>query len=242
MKRERNNDVTSLPILIPAVRREKREGFTIFGPVRTLGTNDMRDAVSVFRVHEAKHFYGVTMLGKALGERPDSLAIKRAVELIREAYALKIKADESDGTAFAPFPEPENPEQERMEFAHALSDLRSLTPTQTKSALLSKKSQATNPRWLLSNEVSSAIGAARLVLWWTGHAFKAAIWCPERKTAFYACALFGMLHICPHCSQPFLPKRPDQDYCSVAHREAHRVARWRAGKNLKHKIERRGEK
>ena len=69
---------------------------------------------------------------------------------------------------------------------------------------------------------------SQLVLWWTGVRFTPAIWCYDMKTAFYVRALLGKgLRICPHCSEPFPQKRPDQNYCSVAHREAHRVARWR---------------
>ena len=38
------------------------------------------------------------------------------------------------------------------------------------------------------------------------------------------------LAVCPQCGVPFVQKRPNQDYCSIQHREAHRVARWRASK------------
>jgi len=65
------------------------------------------------------------------------------------------------------------------------------------------------------------------VLWWTNKTFRPALWCPTMKIAFYARALLGGIRICPHCDGLFFQDRPDQNYCSVAHREAHRVARWR---------------
>ena len=37
--------------------------------------------------------------------------------------------------------------------------------------------------------------------------------------------------ICPYDGEQFFQDRPNQDYCCPAHREAHRVARFRNGKN-----------
>lgn len=39
------------------------------------------------------------------------------------------------------------------------------------------------------------------------------------------------LEKCPKCGDWFVQKQPNSIYCSVAHREAHRVIRWRAGKS-----------
>ncbi len=60
-----------------------------------------------------------------------------------------------------------------------------------------------------------------------------AIYCPRRVQGLYVRMLFKIggtrgLGVCPHCGEGFEMRRPDQQYCSVAHREAHRVARWRA--------------
>ncbi len=86
---------------------------------------------------------------------------------------------------------------------------------------------------------------ARLVLWWNKERFLPAIWCPNLKTAFYARALLDIVgtksfRLCAFCADWFRQKRTDQDYCSVAHREAHRVARWRANQKLK--IQKKGRK
>jgi hypothetical protein len=215
MKRERNNAVTQLPVLIPTNQRDA-EGFAAF-----------QGEKNIMAEHEAKHFYAVTMLSRALGQSPDLLAIGKAHELLGEAYSLRIKSDESAGRCFPPFPEPENVEEERSSFARALAELLSVPPETNVKALF-KGTAKSDPRWLLSFEISKAIQDAKLVLWWNGENFKPAIWCPDLKIAFYVRAIMGMFRICLHCGEPFLPERPDQDYCSVAHREAHRVARWRA--------------
>src|SRR5207248_1408103 len=94
MQRGRYNTVTRLPLLIPATRGQA-EGYATFEselqvqPVRTLRNEDLEGATAAMRPDEAKHFYAVTMLTQALGANPDRLAIKRATDLLREAYALK---------------------------------------------------------------------------------------------------------------------------------------------------------
>jgi hypothetical protein len=75
-----------------------------------------------------------------------------------------------------------------------------------------------------------ALKDARLVLWRSKGKFVPAIFCPNFTTALYTKALLGRIKVCPHCNQLFEVPRSNQDYCSIAHREAHRVARWRAGK------------
>jgi len=75
-----------------------------------------------------------------------------------------------------------------------------------------------------------ALKNARLVLWRSKGKFVPAIFCPNFRTALYAKALLGRIKVCPHCNHLFEVPRSNQDYCSIAHREAHRVARWRAGK------------
>jgi hypothetical protein len=95
-----------------------------------------------------------------------------------------------------------------------------------------------DPRWLLSYVISMELQKSRFVLWWTREKFRPAIWCPDIKTALYARVLLGVVGgkgfcMCPHCSLWFVQDRPDQTYCSISHREAHRVARWRAQQKLK---------
>ena len=83
--------------------------------------------------------------------------------------------------------------------------------------------------------MSQALDSARFVLWWSGKQFRPALYCPELKAAVYTFLLMSIVAgrgwgVCPHCGEFFVQKRPDQNYCTIAHREAHRVARWRAAK------------
>ncbi len=96
------------------------------------------------------------------------------------------------------------------------------------------------PKDKLAESVSEDAAQARLILRWTGKRFLPALLCPDIATALYVRALLGFvggraLVVCPKCSKPFVPKRSDQFYCSVAHREAHRVARWRGSKKPRRK-------
>ena len=237
MKRDRNNTVTKLPVLIPTGQRDA-EGFVALGdqksikPVRSLRSEDLKGSHKIMAEHEAKHFYAVTMLSRALSESPDLLAVHKACDLLAEAYLLKSKSDKSGGHCLPPFPEPENAEEEQNSFSRAFTELLSVPPETNLRALL-KGTAKRDPRWLLSVEISTVIQDAKIVLWWTRNEFKPAIWCPDVKTAFYVHAIMGAFRICLHCSEPFLPQRPDQDYCSVAHREAHRVARWRSKQKIR---------
>jgi hypothetical protein len=240
MQRGHNNTVTKLPILIPATQG-REEGFATFEselqiqPVRALSNGDLKGASSAMRPEEAKHFYAVTMLTQALGANPDRLAIKRATDLLREAYDLKKK---ERGPLFT------LNESEQSQVGSVLTGLMGLPAKKAEQALqvlegLRPGPQASkNVRWLLSYEISEALRDARLVLWWTGRAFQPAIWCPTLQTAFYARALLAVVgvtgfRVCPYCGEPFFQKRSDQDYCKIPHREAHRVARWRSRQKSK---------
>jgi len=73
----------------------------------------------------------------------------------------------------------------------------------------------------------------RLVLWWDGNRFLPAIYCEDRTVALYIRVLLRAsrgegIATCLKCGEWFLQGRANQDYCTIAHREAHRVARWRS--------------
>jgi hypothetical protein len=92
------------------------------------------------------------------------------------------------------------------------------------------------PEGMLSLQLSQALDSVRLVLWQSGHGLQPALYCPDPKSALYTFVLTSLfadkkrLSLCPFCGEFLVPRRPDQTYCSIAHREAHRVARWRAAK------------
>ena len=71
--------------------------------------------------------------------------------------------------------------------------------------------------------------SARLVIWFSEQERRLlpALYCPDWKTAIFVMSFTGRLRVCPRCSNIFIPSADNVDYCSPAHREAHRVARWR---------------
>jgi hypothetical protein len=96
-----------------------------------------------------------------------------------------------------------------------------------------------NASRLLTFAVSEVVNRSRLVLWWFKGEFRPAIYCEDIEVAMYVhtflIASTGELgfRICPHCTEQFFQKRPNQDYCSPAHGNAHRVARARNEKKFK---------
>lgn len=115
---------------------------------------------------------------------------------------------------------------------------------------------------LFSNEVSEGISSERdtyvrngkkpqrepprIVCWYFKGAFRPAIYCPDLKSALYIhtflLAPIGEVgfRTCPYDGEQFFQDRPNQEYCTPAHREAHRVARFR--ENKKRKASERAEK
>ena len=98
------------------------------------------------------------------------------------------------------------------------------------------------PESRLDEKISERLKGARLVIWNFRGKPTLAIYCPDGMTALFTKLLLNRvsgkgLAVCPQCGVPFVQKRPNQDYCSIQHREAHRVARWRA-KQKEHKEER----
>jgi hypothetical protein len=88
---------------------------------------------------------------------------------------------------------------------------------------------------LLADQLNRELQGVRLVLAFVeGRSTPVpAIYCPRRVQGLYVRMFFRLggtrgLGVCPHCGEGFEMRRPDQQYCSIAHREAHRVARWRA--------------
>lgn len=93
-----------------------------------------------------------------------------------------------------------------------------------------------NPRLLLRQILSRHLRQAHLVLWLSKDSSQLApaIYCDSARDAFYIKALLTVDEargwaVCRHsrCNQIFEQSRSDQEYCSAAHRDAHRVAAWR---------------
>jgi hypothetical protein len=78
--------------------------------------------------------------------------------------------------------------------------------------------------------VAHELESARLVLWWNGRCkqFMPAVFCDDYKVAMFVQIALRNLRACPCCDKPFIPDRPDQEYCTVRCREVHRQRRRRA--------------
>jgi len=82
----------------------------------------------------------------------------------------------------------------------------------------------------LSRAATQLVEDARLVLWFwpKQQRFTPAVYCPSLKTALFINSLLGRIRVCPYCATVFTTEKKNVDYCCTAHRDAHRMARWRA--------------
>jgi hypothetical protein len=248
MQRDRNKTVTQLVVLVPC-QPEEQDGVATFltelaspQPVRVVvdadfsaGTRQMKQAISAMFDYEGERFKAVLGLVSALQTR-DGLAIANARNSVMKALTMIREGDKKLGVMPA--------REDDLEFGRILISVFGLAPGQEKQAIARWNGYCLGPKaekdhkWLLSQLVSNALDSARLVLWWSGKRFQPAIYCPNPKTAIYTFLLMKIAAgqgwgVCPYCGQFFIQKRSDQSYCTIAHREAHRVSRWRAGQSTK---------
>lgn len=218
MPRERNIPVTDIPVLIPCAA-DKQEGVSSFltkpTPIRRLSVDELdpgslKGLLKGLSVNDREHLFGVLDLISALDAK-DGLALQKAAERIYRS----------------------NTPMHRL-----MARLAGVPPNMMGTAeyMLTKLAGVKaerNPHGVLSRTVSSGLSKSRLVLWWTGKRFLPALFCPDAETGLYVLVLLAKVRgkalvVCPQCGKPFLRKRSDQNYCSMQHREAHRMARWRA--------------
>jgi hypothetical protein len=207
------------------------------------GSKRHREAVSEMWDYEREQFLAVLDLMQTLPSS-DKLTVARARQHVIQALAIKREGDRKTGLATALG-------EDDLEFGKSIVPLFGLSPGQEKEAIERWSGYRRGPRadadekWLLSQLMSEAMESAQLVLWWSGKQFQPALYCPDNKTAIYAFLLMKFVAetgwgVCPKCGSFFARKRSDQNYCSIAHREAHRVARWRAQQQSK--LKKRGGK
>jgi hypothetical protein len=203
-------------------------------PVRAVTLPELKAAAKKLKGSAGEMFFALLALRDALESR-DELALQKAKERLERAYALR------ESEAPAPFPADED---SRRLFA---SQIASLVGMSAEESLKHYEGLRPGPRAkadlhrLISYEVSQSVGGlmnAQIALWWWKGAFRPAIYCNNIETALYIHNFFiaptGELgwRVCPYCTEQFFQDRTNQDYCVPAHREAHRVARWRNKKTL----------
>jgi hypothetical protein len=243
MQRSRNNAVTEVPVLIPCQTKE-REGLATFlgesgekfQPVRAFTEGDLvpkshKHPLRTMLDIDKMLFTQVLALLRGL-EKKDHLAVARARERLIEVIARKENVEVDPWVL--EIVNSSNPDRKPDENKKIALELATLGPR-----------SSADLKWLLSTQVSEELSSVRLVLWWSGKQFRPALYCPDPKSALYTFVLMKTAAgrgwgVCPFCGIFFVQTRSDQNYCTVAHREAHRVARWRDSKKSQSK--KKGEK
>jgi hypothetical protein len=211
--------VTTLPVLIAVDSAKEADGWgTSFPPDRTesmavhVVTDDDIDTRlrTIFRPEELPLFVGAIELKQAYAAK-DELALQRASEKVRPWIV-----------GFAP--------PEEFEVKLKTRDGRALS-------LKSHGQKWNATRWNYSGLMADMFQNARMVIWFSEkeERFSPALYCPDWKTAAFVMTFLGRIRVCPKCSTIFIPSADNVDYCSPAHREAHRVARWRDRKKREKK-------
>jgi hypothetical protein len=147
------------------------------------------------------------------------------IPLFLGAIQLKLAYDAGDGLAF---------QQAADKVRPWIPDFIELQDFRWKSAdgRISVETRGRKTYSALLNYISlmaDMFQSARLVIWFSEkeERLMPALYCPDWKTAAFVMTFTGRLRVCPKCSTIFTPSADNVDYCSPAHREAHRVARWR---------------
>jgi hypothetical protein len=87
--------------------------------------------------------------------------------------------------------------------------------------------------WAYSGLMSNLLQTARFVVWYSpkDNRLHPGLFCPDIEVAVYATVGMDYLRICkkPGCNVPFIPyPKTTQEYCTPAHGNADRVARFKA--------------
>ena len=234
-----------IPVLIRC-SPNKREGYATFNtlradqPVRALGDEDLDRTPYILRTlreDQREHWYAVLDLMQAMGD-------KKRRGLRKALRRLGAAAKGERGQARRPW----QGDQADLEFGKSLTRVLGLRPNQAKEALDIFEGYKPPPkaesdlRHRLSYEVSRALlNRVQFVLWWSGERFLPGLYCEDDKAAIYVWLLLrffstdAAIRVCPHCGNAFIQRgRADQGFCSTTHRDAYRMARWRARKKRKH--------
>lgn len=256
MTRDQYKTVTkrdSFALLVAAESPNKAMGMATFGAenvppvaVQPVTLNDVRTTARNLPRVEAKEFDALLALRGALEAR-DGLALESAKARLEAVYQLKRKERAERLT--------EDKESRRKSGAQwGVSGLSPEESLQHIEGLRIGPDAGTDPNRLLSWAVSNELIFSQLVLWSFEGRFIPAIYCtgPNRghamRVALYAHTFLIApssevgFRICPYDGEQFFQERPNQEYCCPAHREAHRVKRYRNEKKKQKKQSQKGVK
>jgi hypothetical protein len=204
----------TLPILVAADTAKEMDGWGTFFPgdrAESMAVHVVREADikarlrTIFRPQDLPLYMGAIELKHAYAAR-DELALKRASEKVRSYMRAFARPEEFEGN---------------------------LKTEDGREVSLKSQGQKWNAtRWNYSRLMADMFQSARLVIWFSEKEgrFLPALYCPDWKTAAFVMTFLGRIRVCPKCTTIFIPSADNVDYCTPAHREAHRVARsrWRA--------------
>jgi hypothetical protein len=212
MRRNKYQTVTSLPILVPDGSGEINEIVNFYPrdeegsiPIHIVRDRDIRDRLrKIIDPSEIDLFLGIIELKQA-HDAKDEQALERAYHRVYPWLQNVCRTRNANEAA-----------AERK--LHAAAFARA--PEQI--------------QWDFSQLVTSALGDARLVMWfsWKEQRFLPAVYCPTWRTAAFVKTFLGRVRSCPQCGKLFVPANNNVFYCKAAHRDAYRVARWRSRKKI----------
>jgi hypothetical protein len=203
-----------------------------FSPyVRAVTLLEMKRAARGLKGQEADEFSALLALKGAL-ESQDPLAMENAMARLGRVYEERRKEyyalDWDD-------------EASRREFARLMEPITGVPGLSAEESLEHFRGLRPGPRALkdarrlFSYEVTRVLRRKRIepVLWCVKTTPGPAFFCWDLKTAVFAYTFLiappdaKWWRVCPNCGDLFWQAKPHQTYCKVAHREAHRLKRWR---------------
>jgi hypothetical protein len=215
----------SFALLVHALSPQQADGKATFMQgggstinVRAVTLDELKNAARNMNKVDGEQFFALLALRGAM-EALDNLALAKAKERLERAQQLDKKYQD-----LAKRLEKSNRRLDKL-----VAPFLEVVPELRRDADIER-----SPSWLLSSEVSRMVGfKSQIVLWEVRGAFRPAIYCSDLNTALYIHTFFiaptgGLgFRICPYDGEQFFQEVPNQEYCCPAHREAHRVARWR---------------
>jgi hypothetical protein len=248
MKTQTGPHAVSLPILIRCMKKGDEEGEALLLspplgdavlsrrplslPVRRFKDADFRYAQELMGNSGTQRFVALRLLQTAIARKQQE-DIKSARDKLCAAAAYEHKLAKRWSKAMGTFKQRKKlasiyPEGSLEDEVYHMVHCGDLTD---EINALTVRYQTDDAVRLFAAEMSGVLkDNVHLVLWLSGTRSMPALFCDDPVPAAYAYALFGSRwKVCPYsaCGKWFIPTQTQQDYCCPAHRDAHRVARWR---------------
>lgn len=122
-------------------------------------------------------------------------------------------------------------DKDQTRWQHALDNVWDWVPHFGRASppKLLKKTDWKGAGWFYSSLMANLLQRAHFILWYPVQDeswFRPGLFCPTWEIAAYAVVGLDLLRQCP-CGELFVPETVKQNYCTGAHREKYRIARWR---------------